>query len=264
MADSNKLLIYGGLAVGAFLLLKGNGATGVTSLVSTLLPGQPAETAPNLAQPVIPGAPILQPPVFNANYYLQYQYPALLQINPNLANSNYQLNAQDVQNYYNNYLELQQWYANEAQKQFGSMQKAMQYHWSHFGVPYEYSFVPFTPPKNAQWIPPPPNPKSSGGGLLRTIVQAATTIGGGVLTVATGGALAPIIVPATAALVNVEGAAIHGNDSETVVLNDMEINVINTSAAIIKKILPFYLNSRKTLVDSINLKLDNIIATYAP
>lgn len=207
----------------------------------------------------IPGAPA-PPLVYNDSYYKTYQYPALVAANPNLLNPNYQLTAQDATNYYNNYLELQQWWNGEANKQFPSLQAALQWHWKNAGVPLQYSFVPFTPPKNVNWTPPPPKPKSTGSGVFSTILKAVTIAAGGVVTVATGGAAAPLVAAGESAVLTAE-SAIHGIDDG--LLNDADIELITTMAPITEKIIEFYRKSDPTLVNSISIGLTNLVSTYA-
>lgn len=233
MSKTNTPLLVGGAALGLYLLLGRNSSSTspLTALTKTLLPGG---TSGNGASPVVPNAPALTPLAWNEAYYNSYQYPQLVANNPNLQNPNYQLTDADASNYLNNYLELQQWVQNaDVKKKFGNNKAALQWHWTTYGVPYHYSFVPFTPPKNVQWTPPPVNKNSSGNSSM------FTTILGDVATVAV--------------------AALAGDEP---LLNDAEINLVLTSAAVTKKILPFYLFGNQKLVSSISQKLDSIISAY--
>jgi hypothetical protein len=271
MAKDDTLLIVGAVAVVGYFYLKGQGnpvVAPVTSLInSTLAPITSLITAPVTspvaivsATPVIPNAPQLVPLTWNAAYYQQYQYPALVALNPQIQNSSYQLTSTDAVNYLNNYLELHEWLATGVVdgKRFKTQQQALQWHWTTYGVPYQYSFVPFVPPKNVNWVPPPPNPKASTS-VFGTILRITTVVAGATLEIASAGTLTPIVAPATGAALAVEGT-IHGVPNDA--LNAEEIDIIVMSAAIIKKILPFYLISQSTRVNSIANKIDFLLTTY--
>lgn len=220
MGKDNTLLWVGGGAVvligGYYLINKNNAVTALPGATNTAIPGAPTP-----------------PLTYNDAYYKTYQYPALVKANPNLINSNYQLTATDAANYLNNYLELQQWLPTVLKNFNNSQQQALQYHWSHYGVPQQYSFIPFVPPKNANWIPPPPNPNSSGSsGVLSTVGTVAS----------------------------IAAMFLGPNDQ---VLNDGEVELIVTMSPVTNDILKFYLKSDKPLVDSIQQKLNELIVEYA-
>lgn len=233
---TDTLLIVGGVGVAAYLLLSGKSAPG-TSIVSTLqnvassvLPGS-GTTYPYL----IPGAPGL-PAAYNQAYYLTYIRPAMLAANGNINNPGYTLSQTDANNYLANYTDINEW-AHSASvlkesQTGGTVLGAAQFHWHNNGVAEQRTFLPLPWNDPTQWVPPPVNNKSSGSGsTLSTIAEVA-------------GIAAMFVGPEP-------------------VLNDTEINLVITSAAIIKKILPFYLEVEPDLVDSVSFKLDNLIAQYA-
>jgi len=236
--NNNTLLILGALGVGAYLVLNNSGSNPVSNLLTTAT--NVANTASSAVQTttypyLVAGAPAL-PNVFNQAYYAQYIRPAMVAANPNVNNPGYVLNQTDATNYMANYTDVQEW-ANSpsvlAENQTGhSVLGACQYHWHTYGVPDQRTFLPLPWNDPAVWIPPPVNPKSSGSGsTLKTIATVAS----------------------------VAAMFIGPND----VLNDTEINLLVTSAAITKKILPFYLQVAPDLVASINSKLDSLISQYA-
>ncbi len=192
----------------------------------------PGTTAPATGSGTIPAPPV----TYNETYYKTYQYPALVKANPELLNPNHQLTSTEANDYLNNYLELQQWAPSVIGKQpnINSMQQAMQYHWTHYGVAQQYSYVPFTPPKNAQWVQAPPNPNSSGSG-------------GGVLS--TLGTVASI------------AAMFIGVDDR--ILSDEEIEILITMAPVTRDVIKFYLNTDKTIVHSIDKRLSELVGAYA-
>lgn len=264
--DTNKVLFAGAGLFAAYMLFKGNSGSGAPGLVSTLqngltslLPGStPGTTYPYLTS----NAPAL-PAAYNNAYYLNYIRPAMIAANSNVANPGYTLTQSDANVYMNNYVDVAQW-ANNATTLKQNVTKhtvlgALQYHWHTYGVPDQRSFLPLPWIDPQQWVPPPQNTKSSGGGIFGSILKAVTVIGGGILEVASAGALTPIVAPATAAALQLEGQ-IHGPINQ---LNDAEIDLIVTSGLVIKKILPFYLQVAPELVDSIEFRLDDLISKYA-
>lgn len=228
MADkTNTLLIAGGLGVAAWWYFTQNKTVPVTS-------STPVTTSAPVGTPV--GTPVI--PVgtgaFSNAFYLEYQYPAITSAYPQVLNPNYQLSSIDATNYYNNYLDLQQWWALATTKnKWKTLQATMQYHWSTYGVPQQRSFIPFTPPDNAPFVPPPANAKSSGSGFpLGTAISTAGSI--------------------AIALLGVQDATR---------LNDEELNVLFSASAILKNILPFYWKS-DTLAKKISIQLNNVLNDY--
>lgn len=273
MAKKDNTILYVALAgVGAYFLLSGSGSP-VTAALSTA-----QSAAANLLNPsASPSVPAAQsypwlisnapaiPPVFDDIYYLTYIRPAMIAANPNVDNPNYQLTPTDQDNYMNNYLDLRQALPTWLGKTFPGNQKittlpqAIQRHWNIYGIPDQRTFLPLPWSTTANYVPPPVNTKSSGNGLFGTLLKVATIAAGATITIASGGTLAPIVAPATSAALTAE-SAIHGPED---VLSDEEINIVVTSAAVIKKILPFYLQANPILVASIENKLDSLISQYA-
>lgn len=129
----------------------------------------------------VPGAP--SPPAsWDRNYYLTYQYPAMLAANPEIANPNHILTAQEAAQYEANSLNLQGWvnYVLNVTHDFSTAQQALQYHWSTYGAVDKGTFLPLIPPDNTPFVPAPVNKNSSGSSsaTLNTIISVA----GGVLT----------------------------------------------------------------------------------
>jgi hypothetical protein len=221
--NNNTLLLVGGGAVvlgGLYLYSKNK--------TPSLVPGT---NTPGTTSNIPPA-----PASYDDQYYKTYQYPALIKANPNLLNSNYQLTPTDANNYLNNYLEIQQWLPTVvgSGKSFSTNQQALQYHWTHYGVAQQYSFVPFYPPKNAQWTHPPVNPSSSGsgGGVLSTIETVA-------------GVAAMFLGP---------------NDRD---LSNEEVEILVTMAPVTNDIIKFYLKSDRQLVGLIDRKLNDLVSQYA-
>jgi hypothetical protein len=258
--DTEKILLYGGLAVGAYLLF-----TGSPVLANIISPGAataaalPVSTYPYL----ISGAPAI-PSAFDKTYYLTYIRPAMVAVNGNVNNPGYTLSATDCANYLANYTDLQTWVklpATIAATWSGhTVNGALIWHWHTYGVANQRTFLPLPWNDPTAFVPAPVSPKSSGGsGFFSTILKVATITTGAVLEVTSAGALTPIVAPATSAALTAE-SAIHGPGD---ILTDDEISLIITSAAITKKILPFYLEVAPDLVDSIQNKLDILISEYA-
>ncbi len=271
--ETDKLLLLGGLGVAAYLLL--NNQPAATSPVSQT--ASPSGSLPSVSPSanvaaqsfsypyLVPGAPAM-PSTYNDAYYKTYIRPAMVAANPNINNPGYTLSPTDVTNYLNNYLDLRQWdysYGPAFQSppyKGQSIQAAAQGHWHNYGVPEQRTFLPLPWSDMSPYGGPQPNSKSAGGGVLRGILQIATIVGGGAAEVLSAGTLTPIVAPATSAALTAE-SMIHGAP-DTIVLNDAEIALVVSSAAIIKKILPFYLEVAPELVASIENRLDAIISTY--
>jgi hypothetical protein len=237
--DINPLWVAGGLAVAGYFILKGNASAAPgTSVLSQLQ--NAASSAVNVVSSgttypyLVTGSPAL-PPAYNQQYYAQFIRPAMVAANSNVNNPGYTLSPVDVANYMANYTDVAQW-ANNTGPSGGARHQtpaqAAQYHWKTFGVPDQRTFLPLPWNDPGQWVPPPANSNSSGSGsVLKTVGTVASLVG-----------------------------MFLGPDDK---LNDAEIDLIVTSAAIIKKILPFYLDVAPELVHSIDFKLDNLISQYA-
>lgn len=225
MSKPNWLLI-GGLGVGGYMLLSGKISTpSVTTAITS-------------TSPTVPGAPAV-PATFNKSYYLAYQYPAMLAANPNVGNPNYTLTQAEASQYLANYLDLQQFFQNNAPG-FNGVPKSdvlasLQYHWKVFGVPEQRTFLPLMPQSNVPYVyPPVPAKPVSSGGFLSVL-----------------GDIAKIAAPVVAIL---------GIDDRR--LNAQEVEVLVSGSAIIKNILPFYLNSDKQLVTLIDNKVNELLTQY--
>ena len=275
MAKSN-ILLYLGAGVAAYMILKPSGTAITPGLLSTVTNAAsnllgPVATVPALTHsgPVypylVPGSPAI-PAVFDKAYYLAYIRPAMVVANPNVNNSAYTLTDADCANYLANYLDLRQglptWLTIKEVNNVHvtSLNQACQIHWHIYGVPEQRTFLPLPWSTNIQYVPPPSNPASSGGtGIFSTLLKVATIAGGAAITIASGGTLAPIVAPATAAALTAE-SAIHGAPDA---MTDEEIAILITSSAIIKKLLPFYLEVNPNLVASIENRIDTLVSQYA-
>lgn len=238
MAKSNNTLLYvGAAAVGAYLLL------GKSS--------KPAQTLPNGS--IIPagGSTTIG---FNSgikggngSFYTVANYSQLLAANPNLGNPNYQMTSAEINQYMANYSDLQQAFPADIQTgavfygiKSTSIQQLAQLHWLHSGCAEQRIFLPLQPPSTANYIPPPPNPAttSSSSGSGSAWVGDALKIAGTV-------------------------AAIFLGPADNPQLNALEAQTLITGAAVLKKILPIYLQVDPTLVNSIQNKLDGLLSQYA-
>jgi len=256
---NNSLLILAGVGVGAYFLLNGSSASAAVPSVaaSSLAPGTPA---PLIGQNL---------GFVGGNNNFVANYSQLLAADPNLANPNYQLNPLQAQQYLNNYQDLQTglptWIDGKTIK---TLAQAIQQHWTKFGAAEKRIYYPLQPASTVPYVPPPPHPKSTGGSIWKSIAIAATVLGGAVATVVTAGAAAPAAVAATSALISagtaaattIENAAIKGTNPA---LNDSEIELLFTGAAILKEILPLYQSADPAFVDAINLKLNSLLNQYA-
>lgn len=174
------------------------------------------------------GAPPV-PSTYNQAYYDQYEYPAMVAANPNIQNPNYQMTYAEAMQYKANYLEIQDWLPSVDKHDFPTDQSALQYHWHTFGVAQRYSFMPFIPPKNAHWVAPPANSNSSGGSSW---VGTALSIAGTII-------------------------GFFGTDEK---LNDKEVEVVLTGAAVASRVLPFF-NSQ--LSAQAGERLASIVSEYS-
>ena len=245
MKNNNTILYIGAAAAAYYLFLRPqtpttpgsssvsviNPSTGLTSLLPGSSSGTPTTYGVNVG---VPGG---SPQITN--------YAALLAANPNLANPNYQMTAAENAQYLANYLDLQQGLQSWINHKMAdgttpkNIQQAAQSHWHMYGCAEKRIFLPLQPPSSKQFVPPPANAKSSGGGS--SWVGTALTVAGSVAV-----------------------ALIGPPDSEpTEQLSDAEIQMLVTGGAILKKILPFYLEVAPTLVTSIENKLDSLVSQYA-
>lgn len=221
------------------LLLASVGAAGLYFLSSST-PGVTSPVSAPLAAsgntgypyPILPGAPPI-PATWNLSYYLTYEYPAMLAANPNIGNPNYQLTQAEANQYFNNYLELQQWEVTVVPKPFANLLIAMQYHWHTYGVAQQYSFTPFLPTKNVNWTPPPVNKNASGSSTqswIGTALSIATTV-------------AAILSPPP-------------------VLNHAEAEVLINGSAIGLNILPMFYEATNGYASAAMGKMEDLLTQY--
>lgn len=262
-------VLWIGAAAAAYLLFSNSGTaapaaatsagTAVSDALSSLLPVTPTTTAVPTTYGVNSG---IRGGVGGA--YTISNYAQLLAANPNLGNPNYQMTAAEYTQYYNNYLDLEQWAStlpkNNKDQVINGLAAQMQYHWTNYGCAEKRIFLPIEPPSNIAYTPPPPSPKSSGGGIFTTILKAATIVGGAALTVASAGTAAPLIAAGTSAALTAE-SAIHGTSDN--LLNDAELQLLFQGSAILYDILPLYQNSDPVLTAAIKTKMDALLKQYA-
>ncbi|MGH7954836.1 MAG: hypothetical protein ACREOZ_02625 [Gloeomargaritales cyanobacterium] len=222
----NPIVYVAGAGVLAYLFLNKSAVPGSTSAPSLLNNLLPSST------PTTYG--INAGTLLHNDHDAVQNYAQLTTANPNLLNSNYQMSAGENAQYGANYLDLRQGLASWPG---GYTPANLQKHWGLYGVADQRIFLPLVPTSNGSFIVPPANPKTSaGGGIFGTILKAVTTIG-------------PSLV------------ALAGPEDQ---LNDTELNLIVTSALIFKKILPFFAIIDKSLVISINNKIDSLLTQYEP
>lgn len=270
MAKKNNILLIGAGAAALYFLYNSK------QTAATTTPGAatPAPAGSNLAVNTTPQLYGINSGLKggNGSFYTVSNYTTLLAQNPNLGNVNYQLTDAEKAQYLSNYLDLQQglptWIG---QKHNGvtmnNINDAIQVHWSVYGVPEQRIFLPLVPPSGANYIAPPPNPKSSGGGLFKGILEGLTLVGGVALTIASAGAAAPIVAPAVAATltttaVSTEANILKGINEPPSLLDDKEIEILVTGAAVAKDILPMLAQANPQHATVINTAIDNLISQY--
>lgn len=262
---NNTLLIAGGVAVVGYFLLKGN--TAAAPVVTNQAPASGSQvlsngtvltpsTDVNVTAQGVPtdyGVNIGSDGIHAA---VPSNYAILTQYHPNLLNPKYQLSQNELNQYVANYTDIRQGVATWP----GGLSNAnIQKHWTQYGVPNQRIFLPLVPISAPPYIPPPPSPKTtSGSGIWGTLAKVATIAAGGILTVASAGTLTPLIAAGTSAALTAE-SAIHGPGD---LLTDEELNILVTSSAITKKILPFYLEVAPELVSLIENRIDFLLSQY--
>jgi hypothetical protein len=272
MAKKNNILLIGAGAAALYFLYNSKQtapATTTTAATTTPTPG-----GSNLAVNTTPQLYGINSGLKggNGSFYTVSNYTTLLAQDPNLGNVNYQLTDAEKAQYLSNYLDLQQglppWIG---QKHNGitmnNINDAIQVHWSVYGVPEQRIFLPLVPPSGANFIPPPPNPKSSGSGLFKGILEGLTLVGGVALTIASAGAAAPIVAPAVAATltttaVSTESNILKGINEPPALLDDKEIEILVTGAAVAKDILPMLAQANMQHASVINTAIDNLVSQY--
>jgi hypothetical protein len=149
-----------------------------------------------------------------------------------LANPNYQLTPAEAQQYAANYADISQGVATWPG---GLSQANLQKHWTLYGVAQKRVFVPLQPPSSSPYVPPPANPKSSGGSSW---VNTLLTVGGDVAKV----------------------ALMAGPEER---LNDGELQLLFTAAAIMKDVLPMYRAGNQTFVNTVDAQLNDLLTQYS-
>lgn len=239
----NTVLIVAGVAAVGYLLYT-NGVFGA-SLLTNPIPNAPTNLAtlpPGTTLPATVTDTNVNPQGIPTDYGINIgsdgvhaavpsNYAVLCQYNPNLLNPKYQLTAAELTQYKNNYMDIQQGVATWP----GGLSNAnLQKHWTQYGVAQQRIYLPMVPISAPGYVAPPVPPKAkSSGSWITTALQVA-----GSVAIAFAGP----------------------NDTD---LNAGEINIVNTSAAVMKKILPFYLQVDTKLVDSIENKIDLLVSHYA-
>jgi hypothetical protein len=234
MAKNDNTLLYVGIAaVGAYFIFSGSGTSTATSALSNILPGATGSLV-GINSGIRGGS---------GDFYTVSNYAALLSADPNLGNPQYQMSAAENAQYIANYQDLQTGLALFVQQggvngfKFNTMPAAAQYHWTYYGCSEKRIFLPLQPPSTAAYVAPPPPPKSATAAKPTT--QSWITTG---LQVA--GTLAMLLGP---------------NDPQ---LSTGDLYVLLNASGIIKNILPFYLQADGILVDSIENKMNSLIAQY--
>lgn len=262
----NPLLIVGGAAAVYLLMNSSSTASAaaaasnpVTAALANLIPGAATTTAAPAMIGINSGIR-----GGNGSFFTCSNYQALAAADPNLLNPKYQLNLAQANQYMSNYYDLQQWYAlqlqSAANNTFKTIITAMQYHWTTYGCAEQRIFYPLQPPSTQNFIPAPVVPKSSGSGVLGTILKVSTIVAGGVITVATGGAAAPLVAAGESAALTAESAIKGTSDT---VLNNQELQILFQGAAVLYEILPLYEKNDPVLVSAIKLQLDTLLKQYA-
>lgn len=251
-ADTKKTLLIGGAAVaGYFLFVAPGGAAPFNFGTGTAAANNPASGAVPTTYGINTAGGV-------ANY------AALAQANPNLLNPNYHMTLPEAQQYLSNYLDLQQGLPGWVNHKVNgvttrSLPEAAQLHWTIYGCAEKRIFLPLQPPSIKPYVPPPANPKSSGSGVFGTLLKAVTIAAGGVITVATGGAAAPLVAAGESAALTAE-SAIHGTSD---LLNDAECQILFQGAAILNDVLPIYGAADPVLVATINNRLNELLTQYS-
>jgi hypothetical protein len=167
----NKVLYIGGGLLAAYLLTRSTATATTTS-------------TPNLLSSLLSSTPTTYTDATGHTVTVQ---PTASQ-NAGLTNPGYQMNATELNAYYNNYPDLQQGMtAGGWVSKYGSLNAALQQHWAQAGCTEHRTFLPLYVKSTTQYVPPP-----SGGGssFLSSALSAVTTYGPSLLALAGIGSVA--------------------------------------------------------------------------
>lgn len=158
--DKN-LLYLGGFGVLAALYISKQNNTGGSGLFANQI---------HPVTPVLQGAPPT-PTSWDQNYYLTYQYPAILQMYPNVGNPNYKMSDSEAAQYISNYLDLQQVWADQNNFKGGwdnahTLPDFARSHFKKYGIPEKRTFTPLVPSRSIAYVAPP---KTENGGFFTSI-----------------------------------------------------------------------------------------------
>lgn len=246
---TNEMLMIGGAAVAAYLLLNKSGGitapTGIntgTGTSSILNPGGTTAIAGKVpVQQVLPGivstATVPTPPTnFDQTYFLTYVYPIAIASNPNLTNPNYQLSPTELNQYAANYLTIRQgvatWTSNG-----GNLNLNLQSHWRQYGVAQKLIFIPFLPTNTTPYVPPVSTSTTSGSGS--SFGSILGDIGKGVALVSALAGVSDDVTP-------------------------LELQVIATGAVIAKDLIPMYYAGSGGGAFFVEDNLNSFLTQYLP
>lgn len=227
-SNTTTLLIGAGVLGAGLLFLSKKSPTATQQSTSTT-PGQTLQPGEAYPFAILPNHPPL-PTTWNYAYYQQWIYPAMLQQNPNVGNSNYTLSQAELNQYLQNYSDLRGAIPSMVPHPFPNQNAFLQDHWKHNAVAEQRSFLPFLPTTTAPYTPPPANPNTSGGGSFWS----------------TAGQIAMAVV------------AIAGPGDP--LLNDYEAEILICGGYTAKQILPFYYKDQTAL--AAESKLDELLTQY--
>lgn len=229
--DIPKPVLYLGGAAVLYILIKPRlTAGGGTSLLTN------SSTIPSSQAALLtPGAPA-PPSVYDGNYYLAYEYPAMVKANPNVTNSGYNLTDAEATQYMANYLDISQ-YANakSSVKNFGSALNAARKHWHDHGVAEKRTFMPLQPPFTVPFKPAQSNSNSSGdsedsGSWVGTALSVAATI-----------------------------VSFLGETN----LNNTEIQLLFNGGGIMYDVVPMFYDADPVVCTKIKERLDDLLTIYS-
>lgn len=278
MGKDNTLLLVGAAGAAYFLFIKPQMTAAAQQAAIPASPGTPYSGTPvpgsNTTNVIAPttnypyltaDAPLPLPAGFNQTYYLQYVYPAMLQMNGNVGSHDYVFTSDEANQYLANYVDIQEWI-----KSLPTNKTPLQhlvYHWQTYAVPEQRTFLPLWSANPSQWVPPPPAKHS---GIFKDILMGVTAVAGVVITAAGTvvtlgtttvplGALTAAALTAESQIKGVQQVGFNGDDS----LSDEECQILFTGSAVLIDILPFYNQANNKVVKQINNKLHLLLNQYS-